>query len=224
MVSTVLAILLVGSIVLFAFTRLAVETISRHHYEQKSDFYSHYPIHPGDIVFMGDSITDGARWHELFPDLPMKNRGINGDTVSGVFRRIGITLEGKPAAIFILIGTNDLPWFMFDNDEKILKTYAAILQRCKEQSPETKVFIQSILPRHHRYAKRIQAINAHLKLFAESCGCTFIDLFPHLSDSDGGLLDHLTNDHLHLMAQGYAIWVEILTPYLEGFRQRPAVE
>ncbi|NTU74838.1 MAG: sialate O-acetylesterase, partial [Anaerolineaceae bacterium] len=166
------------------------------------------------IVFIGDSITDGACWDELFPDLPVKNRGINADTTAGVLQRLPDILEGKPSSVFILIGTNDLPWFMYRTQDDILGTYDDILTRCQEDSPETKVFIQSILPRNRRYSKKIKLVNKGLEKLAKKHGFIYIDLFTHFVGKDGGLRDDFTNDHLHLMAEGYKRWVEILEPYL----------
>lgn len=209
-----LIVMLAATLILFIFTRLTAERIIRQHHQQKTDFFAHYPVRPGDIVFVGDSITDNGRWHELFPHLPVKNRGINGDTVAGVLQRLGDILAGQPAAVFLLIGTNDLPWYMYHRDSYILDTYAAILECCKTESPETQVFVQSILPRHRRYARRIQALNAHLEELAGRYGFTFINLFPHFASSDGQIRPEFSNDQLHLLAAGYACWAEILSPYL----------
>ncbi|HQP10891.1 MAG TPA: TonB-dependent receptor plug domain-containing protein, partial [Candidatus Omnitrophota bacterium] len=54
----------------------AVERIETNHYLQRADFFRRYPVNRGDIVFLGDSITDGGCWEELFPGVPLKNRGI----------------------------------------------------------------------------------------------------------------------------------------------------
>ena len=208
--------MLVATLVLFIITRLETERLIHHHYAQKCDFFARYPIQPGEIVFLGDSITEGARWDELFPGRPVKNRGINADTVDGVLCRLGDIISGQPAAVFILIGTNDLPWYMYHGNAIVLKTYAAILQRLQSESPHTRVFVQSILPRHRMYARRIRGLNARLAQLAQRYGATYIDLFPHFAAPDGQLLPAITNDHLHLLADGYARWVEILTPYLNG--------
>lgn len=207
-------VMLLTTLILFLTALLTAERIARKHYEQKSDFYAQHPVKPGDIVFLGDSITDGACWDELFPDLPVKHRGINGDTTSGVLRRMGAILSGQPAAIFILIGTNDLPWFMVHNPAYILKTYEGILKRCAEESPLTQVFVQSILPRHWRYARSIKRLNYRLCELAGRYGYTYINLFPQFANSKGGLRADLTNDRLHLLAKGYALWVEILDPHI----------
>lgn len=216
-----LIVMLAATLILFTFTRLTAERIIRQHHQQKIDFFAHYPVQPGDIVFVGDSITDNGRWHELLPNLPVKNRGINGDTVAGVLQRMGNILAGRPAALFLLIGTNDLPWYMYHSDDYILDTYAAILERCKTESPQTQVFVQSILPRHRRYARRIQALNARLEELAGRYGFTFINLFPHFAGPDGQIRPEFSNDQLHLLAAGYACWAETLSSYLNRIHPAP---
>ena len=218
MVDQLLVGLFLSSLVLIIVIRILVERISHNHYQQKSDFYAHHEPCPDDIVFVGDSITDGANWDELFPNLHTRGRGINNDNTQGVLDRIHCTLSGHPKAIFLLIGTNDLPFFEYHSDRKILATYEAILDKCKNDSPETRVFVQSILPRKKRFARRIIGLNAQLKSLAEKFGYTFINLFPHFANAEGQIRDELTNDHLHLMASGYEIWVRILTPYLESLK------
>jgi len=215
----VLIILFLATLVLFIFARLEVDHIAHNHYHQKADFYAHHQVSSEDIVFYGDSITDGANWHELYPKLPVKGRGINADTAEGVLERIPNSLRGHPKAIFILIGTNDLPLFEYRTNRKILTTYDAILKKCQEMSPETKIFVQSILPRKKGFAKRIRLLNQRLEALAKNYGDTYIDLFPHFANDEGQLRDELTNDHLHLMAAGYDIWVRILTPYIESLAQ-----
>lgn len=216
MVDSILIGLFLASLVLIIILRFLVERISHHHYQQKSDFYAHHPPSREDIVFVGDSITDGANWHELFPGLPVKGRGINNDNSMGVLNRIDATLVGHPKAVFLLIGTNDLPFFEYRSDPKILATYANIFNKCQVDSPETKVFVQSILPRKKGFANRIRGLNTALKALTESYGYTFVDLFDHFATPQGQLRDEFTNDHLHLMSAGYDVWVKVITPYIES--------
>jgi lysophospholipase L1-like esterase len=219
MLNIILIVIMVVTLILFEVTRLAADRLMHQHYEQKSDFFRHYAIQPGDIVFVGDSLTDGARWSELFPGLPVKNRGINADTTAGVLKRVDEITSGNPAAVFLLIGTNDLVWYSYCTDPGILNTYETILKRFKLETPDTQVFVQSLLPRRRSYAKRIQGINAAFEKLAAQYGYAYIDLFPHFARKDGELRDELTNDKLHLLAVGYAIWAETLTPYLDGLKR-----
>jgi len=77
-------------------------------YMQRASLFSKLPITPKDIVFIGNSITNGAEWNELFPRKRVKNRGISSDTSEGVYDRLAPVVKGKPAKIFILIGINDI--------------------------------------------------------------------------------------------------------------------
>lgn len=206
------------TLVLLVITKLATDRLVHHHHGQKRDFFHAYPIHPGDIVFLGDSLTDGARWDELFPGLPVKNRGINADLSTGVLARLGDIVNGHPAAIFILIGTNDLPWFEHRADADIIITYTNILAEIQNTSPETRVFIQSIFPRARSYNKRILHLNRELKILAENFGCAYIDIYSKLVDPTGQLRSELTNDGLHLLAAGYRIWVDAISPYIEDLK------
>lgn len=216
--NVIISSLLVITLVYLMLARMAAERLARTHHEQKCDFFAHHPIGREDIVFLGDSITDGARWDELFPGLPVKNRGINADTTRGVLERLDSILPGQPVAIFLLIGTNDLPWFMFRSDRDILETYAAILERCRSESPSTQVFVQSILPRARGYAKRIQRLNAELEKLALRFNYPFVNLFPHFADPKGQIRPELSNDRLHLMAIGYDLWVEQIGPFIASLR------
>ena len=171
MQTTILVIILAVTLVFFAFTRYVVARISQNHYGQRADFFHRYPVNEGDVVFLGDSITDGGCWEELFPGVPLKNRGINGDSTTGVLNRLDDILRSRPRAIFLLIGTNDLPWFEYRSDRAILRTYSQILDRCRELSPQTRVYVQSILPRARTYTKRIERLNVQLEQLASVCQC-----------------------------------------------------
>jgi lysophospholipase L1-like esterase len=212
--SPILLVMLVTTLILYIIARLATDAIIQHHYEQKADFFRHFPVQPGDIVFVGDSITDGGNWEEIFPHLRIKNRGINADTTIGVLRRLGEITAGKPSTVFLLIGTNDLAWLAHRNDQDILSDYAAILERLRAETPETRVYVQSILPRTRRFTAHIRRFNAQLKQLAERYDCGYIDLYPHFAAPDGTMRTDLSNDRLHLLGAGYQVWAGLLAPVL----------
>ena len=55
------------------------------YYYQRSSLFEVMPIANTDIVFVGNSLTNGGRWHEMFGDnLRVKNRGIISDVVQGL--------------------------------------------------------------------------------------------------------------------------------------------
>lgn len=210
-----LAIIIIASLLLLAVTRLAVERVAQNHHDQKVSFFNRFPIKPGDIVFLGDSITDGARWHELFPGLPVKNRGINANLSTNVLERLDNIVNWQPKAIFILIGTNDLPWYMLRTVEAILKTYTEIIEKIQSEAPGTRIFVQSILPRKWWYVFSIQRLNHGLRQLAQDYHCTYVDLYTSFATLNGIMRKEYSNDHLHLLAAGYRRWAEILQPYLQ---------
>jgi hexosaminidase len=55
------------------------------YYHQRVTHFKSLPQSNGDIIFLGNSITDGGEWQELFDDLSVKNRGISGDVSAGCY-------------------------------------------------------------------------------------------------------------------------------------------
>ena len=166
-----------------------------------------FPLVPDDIVFLGDSITEGGPWEELFPDLPVRNRGVGGDTTEGVLKRLQQVTRAEPSKVFLLIGTNDL--FRGVSEDEIVGNITEILDRLKQETPDTEVYLQSVLPRAPSYRAAVEALNARLAEVALEHGSAWVDLYPAFLDPEtGGIRAELSNDELHLLGPGYALWKE----------------
>lgn len=174
-----------------------------------------------DVVMLGDSITDGCEWNELIPGKRLKNRGISGDTYAGVLNRLDVIVKGKPQKIFLMIGINDLS--QGKGAKQITEGNRAIVRQIKEKSPETKVYVQSLLPVNPCYCRfksatgkwaQVAGVNAQLRQMATEEKVEYIDLFPHFAVG-AKLNPKLSNDGLHLLGEGYAIWKELLLQYLQ---------
>jgi lysophospholipase L1-like esterase len=183
-------------------------------HERRISQFEELPLNPEDIVFLGDSITEGGEWEELFPQLPVRNRGISGDTTAGVRDRLHQVTRGKPAKVFLLIGTNDLANEIAISD--IAANTDKIVAAISSASPETRVYVQSVLPRAAEYREKVEALNALLE--RQSAGkATWINLYPvFLDTADDSIRDDLSNDELHLMGSGYLLWRDAI---LEQVRQ-----
>ena len=161
-------------------------------------------VKPGDTVFLGDSITEGGSWHELFPESNVRNRGIGGDVTMGVIARLDQITDGQPAQIFLLIGTNDLFGGVSQTD--IVANIIRIIEEVHDASPQTDVFVQSILPRSESYQESIESLNSALET-AIVGKATWVNLYPLFLDETGKSIDDsLSNDELHLLGQGYIVW------------------
>lgn len=192
-------------------------------YYQRATLFEELPITSKDIVFLGNSITNGAEWSELFQNKNVKNRGISGDICMGVYDRLDAILKGKPAKIFLLIGINDVN--RGTPTDTIVSRIGMIARKIKADSPKTKLYLQSVLPVTDHYKmfqghtsrwQVIPEINKGLIRLAAEEGATYIDLYSHFVDEKTGKMNiNYTNDGLHLLGKGYMKWVEIVKPYIK---------
>jgi lysophospholipase L1-like esterase len=181
------------------------------------DQFRQYPNSSKDIIFLGNSITSGVDWNELLQNPNVRNRGISSDISFGILDRLDEVTEGKPAKVFILIGINDISRNV--PDSFILKNYQLMITRIKKESPNTKIYFQTILPVNNEFKpsrnqfnkdEHILYINEELKKMAEREKICLIDLHSHFSGADQKLDKKYTYDGLHLNAAGYALWAELL--------------
>lgn len=189
----------------------------RHH--QLKSMFEAAPVSTGAIIFLGDSITEGGNWAELFPGKNILNRGIGGDVTKGVLARLDEVVRHQPSKLFIAIGTNDLAMGFSNAD--ILNNYRAIIQRVKTGTPATKIYVQSVLPVGkwgifgHKNSK-IQPFNKELQTICAEMGVPFIDLYPHFLDAEGYLDKQYSNDNLHLMGNAYVLWKKLIEGEVDG--------
>lgn len=192
------------------------------YYYQRASLYERLPIDSTDIVFLGNSITDGGEWAELFRNCHVKNRGISGDRTTGIYERLNTILPGKPKKIFLMIGVNDLQHGA--SADSVINGILRIANRIAKDSPKTMLYIQSILPVNNQFGKfpmhtnkgaAIVEINNRIKLFCGNENLVFIDLYTAFkNEGDEKLNPQYTNDGLHLMGAGYLLWVKLVSKYI----------
>jgi len=190
------------------------------YYLDRTSQFETLPQKQNAIVFLGDSITDQGEWAELFPGLPVQNRGISADTTEGVLARLDQTLVLPPQKIFLLIGINDL-LNQTDSAAKVAQTYEQILRRIQTRAPEAQVFIQSVLPinpamRGKGSNRVIQDLNQQLRALAVEFDCDYVDLHSHFLDDRGQLAAQYTSDGLHLNGTAYLLWRDQIEAQVVG--------
>jgi lysophospholipase L1-like esterase len=184
-------------------------------YAFKTSFFDSYPLQEGDVVMLGDSITEGGQWQEIFPEQPIKNRGIGGDTTTGVLARLEAITAAQPAAVFLKIGTNDLTHG--PQREVAYQQYREIISIIQSESPTTDIYVQSILPRGEEKREEVEVYNRQIQSIATDLDVTYIDLYPAFLAEDGSIRDELTRDELHLTGPGYTLWKSLLEPYMSAY-------
>ena len=171
----------------------------------------------GAVVFLGDSITQGweDRLAPSFPGMKTANRGIDGDTTRGVLIRLqDDVLALDPAAIVVLIGTNDLeegasPEVAAGNLRLILGAIAA-------HQPRPPVILCQVMPSaasKMRPTALIKATNGLYRAAAKGdASVTVLDTWTLFANADGDAPVGLFPDRLHPNADGYAKWAAALRP------------
>lgn len=190
------------------------------YYRHRSSQFQILPRSGSEILFLGDSLTDEGEWIEIFQDLRIRNRGISGDTTDGVLARLGQVIECRPKKIFLMIGINDLL-----NEAKsplaISQNYKAILATLQRETPATQVFIQSVLPVNSQLYgmpidnAKVTELNFYLQELTKEFSFSYIDVFTHLSDSQGQLDARYTLDGVHLNGSAYLVWKTVIEKYVE---------
>lgn len=188
------------------------------YWRQRVSLFDILPIERNDIVFLGNSITDGGEFAELFGMPNVKNRGIQSDVISGVAKRLRQVTAGKPKKIFLLIGINDISHNL--TADRIASDYRDLVRRIRRETPATKLYIQSIFPINNDFGRyrnlkgkeeTLKELNSRLSRIASEEGAEFVDLTPALADPKTGKLPReYTNDGLHLTGKGYRVWTDAI--------------
>lgn len=197
----------------------AAEVVERPYWQHRVDLFHRLPNPKSEIVFLGDSITDGCEWQELTGRSRVTNRGISGDTAWGVMARLEEVTSGYPAKIFLLIGTNDLA-----HGETVAAVHnkiKEILEAIRQRTPDTEIYLQSVLPVYGRddgnqHNERILALNDRLADLDARDGVTYVDIATVMRNDDGKLRSELSTDGLHLNGQGYYLWFSVIRKHLSG--------
>lgn len=191
------------------------------YYARRATLFDLLPVYSSDIIMLGNSLTDGAEWNELFDNCHVKNRGIVGDIIPGFFERLEPILKGQPRKIFIMGGVNDISHGV--SADSIVSAMTQVVTTIQARCPKTEIFVQSMLPfnndvRLWKLLKgREQVVvdgNKGLESMCQRLSVTFINLYPLFVGENGKMKPEYTNDGLHLMGGAYLIWRDALLPYI----------
>ena len=199
-------------------TMFADEPFRNHRY----DSFKVLETNGESIVFIGNSITDMHCWPEAFKTstgeyLPIVNRGNSGTYSTEQSNNLESYINGKPKKVFMMIGTNDIATSggLNFSGEQVLAYVKSIVERIHARSPQTKVYLYSIL--NNRTSNRVEATWLHtneiVKAYADATDkVTYIDLYDKLTGiAQGGVWSY---DNLHLTAAAYQVWCETICQYL----------
>lgn len=173
----------------------------------------------GAVVFLGDSITQGAGddFLGLLPGLRLANRGISGDTTRGMLLRLQRdVLSLRPAAVVLLLGTNDLEEGA--TPEVIAGNLKLIVEAIHRECPETPIVLNLVFPSSAGKKRPAEAIRQINQLYAKSVRgdslVTVLDTWSLFANSEGDAKAEEMPDLLHPNEAGYRKWAGALRPVL----------
>ncbi len=178
------------------------------------------------IIFVGDSTTHHLRNREVLPGgknttqvwtptsgtltlayaLTAKILYPETNTEMTIIEAASIK---KPEIMVMTLGMNGIS-FMDENNFKTV--YTSLIQGVLEQSPNTKIILQSIFPRaqsvNESYASITQDMintgNVWVRELAQECGVYYLDTQTILKDESGYLrAEYGVQDGIHISKEGY---------------------
>lgn len=190
----------------------------RMHYKNRVASFREQNLVFGNVVLLGDSITEGFEVAKYFPGRRVLNRGIGADVIGtnlpgddprGVLRRLDCSVFDCAATdVFLMIGINDLNGGR--TVDMMEPGYREILQTIKKRAPGVRVHVESLLPTRGNSAKHnapVREFNGRLKRLADEFGYHFLDLHSRFTNAAGELKSEFTADGLHLTEPGYRVWL-----------------
>jgi lysophospholipase L1-like esterase len=183
-----------------------------------------------DVLFMGDSITDGWRnagklvFEKHFVPLKTANFGIGGDKTQGILWRMDHgELEGyTPKLMMLMIGTNNIGGVKKDGTatgntaEEIAEGIKAIVEKFRGKFPQAKVLLLAVFPRNvspdSAQRAAVNNINKIIAKFDDGKSVRYLDIGNKFLNKDGTLPKDIMPDALHPNLRGYEIWAEAVLP------------
>jgi len=164
---------------------------TKNHYKKRIKVFRNSALAEGDIVFVGNSITEQAcDWNDRLNISNAKNRGIAGDGSNGVLAQLDELIFYKPKAVYLKIGINDLFNMHYENEvpsasyvgENILK----IAKMLHKALPETKLYVQSLLPTDKVFLiEPIDEVNEIIRSYANLGIYKLLDLHDAFANNQG---------------------------------------
>lgn len=205
------------------------EDVFAGYYDRKCASYAvqNANLAKGQIVFIGDSITDLYPLDAYYADLDRAtyNRGIGGDTSKGVAQRLQVSVyDLEPSAVVLMIGINDIDGGV--PAETTVNNYRSIVEGIRIALPDAALYCMSILPQNEvleTYSSlkvsettgKIKSMNEKIREIASDNACGYVDLFSAVNDGNDRLIRSYSDDGLHLNVNGFAVWTSVLHPLLE---------
>ena len=167
-----------------------------------------------NTVFIGDSVTQGIDDYAMLKNAKVVAK--NGQTLVDA-NKLSEKVKGmNPKKIFILLGSNDL--LNNISTGQFVFYYENLIKLLISDSPNAKIYIQSILPVEEFIDKqrpllsnsRIDKFNKALKDMKKGSNVEFLNIASVYKNYKGSMYDGYTSEGIHIKFDYYNIWFNYL--------------
>ncbi len=175
-----------------------------------------------DVILLigSSSFTKWKDVQDYFPGYKILNRGFGGSSLTDlIYYADGVIFKYQPKQIIIYCGENDFAGNDSLYPAQVAERFYTLFNMIREKLKKVPIAYISMKPspsRQHLMAK-FDVANVMIKNFlAKKKRTAFIDVYHKMLKPDGTpMTDIFIEDNLHMNAKGYAIWQEVIKPYLQ---------
>lgn len=174
----------------------------------------------GGIVIVGSSSVRRLNPEVVFPGVPLIQRGFGGAHISDINHyREKTVLKHEPSKVIFFCGGNDL--WVGHSIEEVRDDFQQFSVALFDRAPDCQLLVLAIRPspKRRRLIATVLEMNDELERIASKDDrIVFLrGSCDRFLDEHGNPIDSLyAADMQHMNERGYAVWTEIVMPYLSG--------
>jgi lysophospholipase L1-like esterase len=157
----------------------------------------------------------------------VRNCGLARSKIADVSQLVSVIGQPRPRMVVLMCGVNNLGHG--DGRDACVRDYEELLATVRAHLQPESILVLSVMPvRETPVDRAAQQFNMNIVQFntelAECCRrhqIQFLDVNPAVTGANGGLADELTEDGLHLNAEGYRRLARIISPQLAALMHSP---
>lgn len=163
----------------------------------------------GNTLILGDFIAQGVCDQEVLDQsfvLATEGASVSDTQATGVAEKLAAAAEKKPKVLFLVLGVNDAA-MEGGNADTFGENYQAFLTQVKGALPDTKIYVNSILPVQSQALEespglsRIPEYNGKLKKVCREMHVAYIDNSSLVKD------EYYTDNGKNMKKKFYTAWV-----------------
>ncbi|KAF5071253.1 GDSL-like Lipase/Acylhydrolase family protein [anaerobic digester metagenome] len=186
------------------------------YYKMKTGTFREMPADSNAIIILGNSIADYCDWAEMLSNPLVKNRGIGGDDIIGIYNRVNQITDARPSKIIFMLDPKDLTFRR--SVDTISFYYEQIIRSIRHKCPDAGILCVSMIPANNAWISNdfIAGINERIRIIAGENNAEFIDVYHTFCKGTNRLDSLYSFDGEHLNGKGYKLLSGVIRQFIDG--------